>query len=41
MEVFWHASNTGPDDFTGYDVQYRKGGGTFSVDNCRGTTGRR
>ena len=38
LEVFWHASNTGP-VITGYDVQYRKGGGTFSVDNCRGTTG--
>ena len=33
LEVFWHARNTGP-DITGYDVQYRKGGGTFSDDNC-------
>ena len=33
LEVFWHARNTGP-DITGYDVQYRKGGGAFSDDNC-------
>ena len=35
--MFWDARNTGP-DITGYDVQYRKGGGTFSDDNC-GETG--
>ncbi|MYB48078.1 MAG: hypothetical protein F4X72_02180 [Dehalococcoidia bacterium] len=35
--VTWHARNTGP-DITSYDVQYRKGGGTYSDDNCRGTT---
>ena len=34
LEVYWHAKNTGP-PITGYDVQYRKGGGTFSNDNCR------
>ena len=38
LQVFWHASNTGP-DITGYDVQYRKGGGIFSDDNCVGTAG--
>ena len=37
LEVFWDARNTGP-DITSYDVQYRKGGGTFSDDNC-GKTG--
>ena len=37
LEVFWDARNTGP-DITGYDVQYRKGGGTFSNDNCEDTT---
>ena len=36
LEVFWHARNTGP-NITGYDVQYRKGGGTFSDDNCEDT----
>ncbi len=35
--VTWHAENTGP-DITSYDLQYRKGGGTFSDDNC-GETG--
>ena len=35
LEVFWDAKNTGP-PITKYDVQYRKGGGTFSDDNCRG-----
>ncbi|MYD52250.1 MAG: hypothetical protein F4W93_12335 [Dehalococcoidia bacterium] len=35
--VTWHARNTGP-DITSYDVQYRKGGGTFLDDNCEGTT---
>ena len=33
LEVFWDARNTGP-PITSYDVQYRKGGGTFSDDNC-------
>ena len=33
LEVFWDARNTGP-PITGYDVQYRKGGGTFLNDNC-------
>ena len=33
LEVFWDAKNTGP-DISGYDVQYRKGGGTFLDDNC-------
>ena len=33
LEVFWDARNTGP-DITHYDLQYRKGGGTFSDDNC-------
>ena len=39
LVVTWHARNTGP-DITGYDVQYRKGGGTFSDENCSpaGTT---
>ena len=37
LVVTWHAGNTGP-DISGYDVQYRKGGGTFSDDNCRDTT---
>ena len=37
LEVFWDAKNTGP-DITHYDLQYRKGGGTFSDDNC-GETG--
>ena len=37
LEVFWHAENTGP-AITEYDVQYRKGGGTFLNDNCGGTT---
>ena len=44
--VSWHASNTGP-EISGYDVQYRKGGGAFSdencdpagTDNCNGITG--
>ena len=34
--VIWDARNTGP-DITGYDVQYRKGGGAFLDDNCDGT----
>ena len=34
--VTWHADNTGP-DITGYDVQYRKAGGSFLDDNCRDT----
>ena len=33
LEVFWHAKNTGPEAIT-YDVQYRKGGGAFSDENC-------
>ena len=33
LVVTWHARNTGP-DISGYDVQYRKGGGTFSDENC-------
>ena len=33
LEVFWDAGNTGP-AITHYDLQYRKGGGTFSNDNC-------
>ena len=33
LEVFWDAKNTGP-HITHYDLQYRKGGGTFSDDNC-------
>ena len=36
LEVFWHARNSGP-PITKYDVQYRKGGGTFSDDNCQDT----
>ena len=35
--VTWHARNTGP-GIDGYDVQYRKGGGSWSVDNCRDVT---
>ena len=31
--VIWDARNTGP-EITGYDVQYRKGGGAFSDENC-------
>ena len=31
--VIWDTRNTGP-DITGYDVQYRKGGESFSDDNC-------
>ena len=34
--VVWDARNTGP-EITNYDVQYRKGGGTFSDDNCQDT----
>ena len=38
LAVVWDApANTGP-AISGYDVQYRKGGGTFSDDNCRNTT---
>ena len=37
LEVIWHAENTGP-DIDSYDVQYRKGSGTFSDDNCEGAT---
>ena len=37
LKVFWHAENSGP-DITKYDVQYRKGGGTFLDDNCQDTT---
>ena len=37
LEVFWYARNTGP-AIEGYDVQYRKGGGAFSDDNCLDTT---
>ena len=34
LNVVWDApENTGPSEIT-YDVQYRKGGGTFSNDNC-------
>ena len=36
LAVFWHAKNSGP-DITSYDVQYRKGGGSFLDDNCRNT----
>ena len=36
LEVFWDARNTGP-VITHYDLQYRKGGGTFSDDNCEVT----
>ena len=34
LEVFWHARNSGP-HITKYDVQYRKGGGTFLDDHCK------
>ena len=37
LEVFWDARNTGP-DITGYDVQYRMGGESWSDDNCENTT---
>ena len=37
LVVVWEAENTGP-EITGYDVQYRKGSGTFSDDNCRNAT---
>ena len=37
LKVFWHAENTGP-VITKYDVQYRKGGGTFLDDNCNNET---
>ena len=37
LAVVWEAENTGP-DISGYDVQYRKGSGSFSDNNC-GTTG--
>ena len=33
LDVTWHARNTGP-EISEYEVQYRKGGGTFSDDNC-------
>ena len=33
LVVTWHAGNTGPTPVT-YDVQYRKGGGAFSDENC-------
>jgi hypothetical protein len=33
LVLYWQANNTGP-DITNYDVQYRKGGGTFSTENC-------
>ena len=33
LEVFWDAKNTGP-TISEYDLQYRKGGGAFSDDNC-------
>ena len=33
LDVIWEAENTGP-GITGYDVQYRKGSGAFSDDNC-------
>ncbi len=39
LEVFWNAKNSGP-DISGYDVQYRKGGGSFLDDNCLDTTGK-
>ena len=36
LGVIWDMpANTGP-TITGYDVQYRKGSGAFSNDNCRG-----
>ena len=34
LVVIWHARNTGP-EIASYDVQYRKGGGSWSDDNCR------
>ena len=37
LVVTWHARNTGP-DIASYDVQYRKGGGSWSDDNCRNAT---
>ena len=37
LEVFWDSKNTGP-VITSYDLQYRKGGGTFLDDNCQGAT---
>ena len=33
LVVVWEAENTGP-EITGFDVQYRKGSGSFSDDNC-------
>ena len=33
LVVVWEAENTGP-DISGYDLQYRKGSGAFSDDNC-------
>ena len=33
LEVVWEAENTGP-EIDGYDVQYRKGSGSFSDENC-------
>ena len=33
--VTWHADNTGP-AITAYDLQYRKGGGSWLDDNCAG-----
>ena len=36
LVVFWDARNTGP-VITKYDLQYRKGNGTFQDDNCLGT----
>ena len=33
LEVVWEADNTGP-PITSFDVQYRKGSGAFSDDNC-------
>ena len=33
LVVVWEAENTGP-DISGYDVQYRKGSGSFSDENC-------
>ena len=37
LDVVWDApANTGP-PITGYDVQYRKGSGAFSNDNCENT----
>ncbi len=37
LVVTWHARNTGP-AIDSYDVQYRKGGGSWSDDNCRNAT---